>query len=325
MIEKTFKKGEVIFKQGELGDSFYQVLEGCVGIFAQYGEAEELKLTELGKDQYFGEMAVIESYPRYATAVSLADDTKVLEVASGDVRAYLAGNADNMIALMKHLATRLQELTLDYEDVAGVISEIKESEKKGRSESLKEKIRKHIAAYRARQPQPIVLSAEHLNDLLEESRAKTPAEKLKTYPQGTIICKEGQTIHCMYDIQMGRVGIYKGYGTDKEQKLAELFPDTFFGEIGMLLDEARTATVVALEETTVDVIYREDLDELFEQNPPKVEMILRNLSNRLRSLTNRYTQACALVCEAAENEEKLGQMSPELAEKITNFKASLYD
>ncbi len=92
----------MIFRQNELGESFFRLLEGYVGIYDSYGEPEELKLTELSKDQFFGEMALIENYPRSATAVSLSDDTKVQEISLEELRGYMSENPDQILGLMNH-------------------------------------------------------------------------------------------------------------------------------------------------------------------------------------------------------------------------------
>jgi CRP-like cAMP-binding protein len=323
MREKVFKKGDVIFSQGDRGEYFYRIVEGCVGIYAHYGEEGELKLTELTKDQYFGEMAVIEMYPRSATAIALSDDTKVLEVAGDEIKEFLAADPDQINALMKHLSDRLRNLTKDYNDVTEVIGELRKGQPEQRSEGLLEMIRRHVAAYRANKAS-LAESADTFNEMNAESHGTAWKDRVQMYPKGTVICREGEKIHCMYDLQYGTVGIYTGYGTDREQKLAELFPNSFFGELGMFTDEPRSATVVALEDASVEVIYKDDLAGLLEKNPPKLEMILRNLSYRLRYRTNRYLEACALVSELMDDEEKNGGMSPELAEKIAAFKPRLY-
>ena len=85
MAEKQFRNGEVIFKQGDNAGSFYQVAAGKVGIYLAYGKEDELKLTEVEKGQYFGEMGVIETYPRSATAVAIEDDTRVVEIAGDEI------------------------------------------------------------------------------------------------------------------------------------------------------------------------------------------------------------------------------------------------
>ena len=74
---KTFKMGEVIFKQGELSDCMYDILWGEVGIYAADGTPEEQLLTTLEPERFFGEMGMIEGRLRSATAVALEKDTRV--------------------------------------------------------------------------------------------------------------------------------------------------------------------------------------------------------------------------------------------------------
>ena len=55
MEPKTFKKGEIIFKQGDLSDCMYDILWGQVGIYADYGTPEEKLLTTLETERFFGD------------------------------------------------------------------------------------------------------------------------------------------------------------------------------------------------------------------------------------------------------------------------------
>ena len=104
----------------------------------------------------------------------------------------------------------------------------------------------------------------------------------------------------MYDIHFGRIGIYTGYGTPEEKLLTELFANKFFGEMGMIDGEPRSATAVVMaDNTTLETIYPEDLEELIETNPLKVDMILQHLSGRLRHLTADYADACEEVSRLA--------------------------
>ena len=57
------KRNEVIFHEGDKSDCMYDIRLGRVGIYANYGTKEEKLLTELTKDQFFGEMGIIEGYP----------------------------------------------------------------------------------------------------------------------------------------------------------------------------------------------------------------------------------------------------------------------
>ena len=120
----------------------------------------------------------------------------------------------------------------------------------------------------------------------------------KKYRKGTIIFKQGETGNCMYFVHGGTVGIYSNYGTDQQNKLTELYPVACFGEMGMIAGEVRSATAVAdSNDTYVEIIRAEDLEELFKTCPVKIDMILRHLSYRLRSLTYDYFNTCKEIAE----------------------------
>ena len=128
---------------------------------------------------------------------------------------------------------------------------------------------------------------------------------LENYGKSTVIFREGEIGKCMYALQSGLVGIYTDYGKHNEKKVAELTANRFFGEMGMLEDEPRSATAIAEEDDTcVEIIRPGDLEELFKKNPFEVDMLLRYLSGRLRKLDQDYTEACKSVYEACRAEEK---------------------
>ena len=78
-MEKTFNNGEVIIKEGDAGNTFFQLLEGKAAVYKNYGEKDEVQVAILEQGQYFGEMAVIENYPRSSTVVA-EGDVKVVEI-----------------------------------------------------------------------------------------------------------------------------------------------------------------------------------------------------------------------------------------------------
>ena len=100
----------------------------------------------------------------------------------------------------------------------------------------------------------------------------------------------------MYIVYGGTVGIYSNYGDPNQVKLTELYPVVCFGEMGMISDDARSATAVAeSDETYVEIIRPDGLEQLFKESPVKVEMILKHLSYRLRMLTYDFLNACKEV------------------------------
>ena len=126
-----------------------------------------------------------------------------------------------------------------------------------------------------------------------------------TFKKGEIIFRQGEPGNCMYDIHWGRVGVYAEYGTANEKKLAELYPGDFFGEMGLLEQSPRSATVVALEDSTqVSAIMESDFREFFEQNPAKVFTIMQTLSQKLRRTTQEYLDVCRTVYDVVEEEKQ---------------------
>lgn len=323
MAEKNYKTNDVIFKQNAVGNSMYQIIDGTVGIYVNYGMADQNMLTELNKGQFFGEMAVIEAYPRSATAVALTD-VKVQEISADDISEYFKSNPDRIIEIMQHIAGRLRDLTNDYTEVNATIKAITPGEDTSkRSTGLLDKIKKFANIYSRTKDVSKIESVESLKKINKVSHSAGYKDNVEEYKKGTILFKEGEIGECMYDIHCGKIGIFTGYGTEKEKCLTELHADEFFGEMGMIDNVKRSATAVVLEDgTVVETIYLNGMKNLFKENPPKVEMILAHLSYRLRKLTNEYNDACKVVFDIY-NAENGGTVGDDLKKRVESYKNNL--
>ena len=325
MVERQFAKDEVIFREGEEGKSFFRITDGTVAIYVHYGSGKQYKLTELKKGQFFGEMAVIEAYPRSATAVA-ESDVRASEISSGETGSLFEENSDMVIDMMKHLSKRILELTFDYTEVCEIINELHlGADPAKRKESLAEKIKKFVNVYKNSRHSAEVKSVESLRKLDGTAHNEGFSRNIESFKKGTVLFKEGEEGNCMYDIHFGSVGIYKGYGTPDEQLLAKIPINRFFGEIALLEKTTRSATAVTLEDkTTLEAIDLDYLKELFEKNPPKVELILAHLSYRLRRLTVNYIEACKLLYDVSDAEEA-GNVSDEMKKQTEEYRIKLYD
>lgn len=319
MAERQFAKGEVIFKEGEQGEAFYRIKSGIVGIYAGYGEQEETKIRELTDGEYFGEMAVMEVYPRSATAVVLSDSLVTDEIPADSAMDYFKDHPDQLLDVMKLLSGRLREITKDYIQAGQAIEEIS-SGKSDQSEGFSDKLKKFADIYFKRRKAADRLTAEEVREKKGSNHAEGYYEQIEKYDEGTVIFRADDPGTCMYDIHEGKVGIYYEYGTDKEKKIAEVNANQFFGEMGLIEKAPRSATAVVLEnDTIVEVIYEKDLQTLFEKNPGKVEMILELLSQRLRRTTKEYFEACKLLAEMKEAKDN-GTSETEVKKKAEDFR-----
>ena len=75
MKEAQYIAGEVVVREGELGEELYVILEGEARAFKNYGTADETPLTTMSPAGvgYFGEIAIFDRAPRSATVVITRD------------------------------------------------------------------------------------------------------------------------------------------------------------------------------------------------------------------------------------------------------------
>lgn len=295
MVQKEFKKGEVIIKEGDAGKSFFFVLEGGVSVYGGFGKNNQLKIGDIEAGEFFGEMAILEEYPRSATVVA-KDYTRVVEIPGNEMDSFFEENPDMIFELMRHLAGRIQVMTDDYNEATVLLKEMHKADTPAEKKSLFSKIKKHIDIYQSNKNK-IPESAKTFSASIG-SFSDYGSEQTETYRKGDIICREGDDSPCMYVIHTGLVGIYSNYGMGNEEKLSELQAVSFFGELGMINETPRSATAVAESDLTkVEEIYQEDLESTFQSCPEKITMILRHMSYRLRRLTVDFLEACKEITE----------------------------
>ena len=299
MSIKTFLPGTVIFREGEYGDSFYQVLSGSVEVTVSYGTDHARRLTDLGPGSFFGEIAVIEKFPRTATIIACQTGATLLELSPDTMDDSFRENPDLILSLMQHLGRRTVSLSSDCLEAREALRKLKSADGSAVSPGLLERSRLFSAIF--------YKSGRSDKPSLETKMAAYEGKKVSdgysnnvfACKNGTVLFKEGEPGACMYAIHWGRIGIFSGYGTDQQEKITELSTNDFFGEVGMLCGQIRSATAVALEsDTTLEIIKSEDIRTLFEKNPAKVWMILDHLARRLTTLTREYAGICREIAEA---------------------------
>lgn len=77
---KNFKKGDVIIKEGDYGDSFYILYSGNVQVFRDTPAGDKIALANLNSEQniFFGETALISKDTRSATVIAASDCSTIV-------------------------------------------------------------------------------------------------------------------------------------------------------------------------------------------------------------------------------------------------------
>lgn len=104
----------------------------------------------------------------------------------------------------------------------------------------------------------------------------------KSYPKGSVILFEDDPGDSLFIVRSGRVKVVLVAEDGREVILGILDSGDHFGELSLIDDEPRSAHVVAMEESTLLVLRREDFRRRVEQNPSVAWALLIEMSHRLR-------------------------------------------
>jgi len=110
-----------------------------------------------------------------------------------------------------------------------------------------------------------------LNELLAE----------QSYAAGEIVFEEGERGDSMYLIRSGRVAVVKGDWLSPAV-LVYQGPGDIVGEMALLDDKPRSASIVAMEDVRLFRITRQDFRRLLKEEPDMGMRIMETLSSRLR-------------------------------------------
>jgi CRP-like cAMP-binding protein len=112
---------------------------------------------------------------------------------------------------------------------------------------------------------------------------------IRIYPGREVIIKEGEHEHALYLLRFGNVEVFKGSGASREL-IGAIEAVNFFGEMSMINDEDRSATVISRSDHVV--VYRipnPNLQTIL-TNPKWAELLISRLCKNLaRSLEQQMT------------------------------------
>jgi CRP-like cAMP-binding protein len=116
---RTFKKGQVILRQGDSGNSLYIVVSGRVRIYTLSLDGHELSVEICDPGDFFGEMAVLSGAPRSANAEAM-QRTEVLVLHRVALRNHLLSNPLTAVRIIETLSERLRRTTESAEELASM-------------------------------------------------------------------------------------------------------------------------------------------------------------------------------------------------------------
>jgi len=104
----------------------------------------------------------------------------------------------------------------------------------------------------------------------------------RSYPKGRTIVSEGEPSQSMYILLAGRAKVQRSDSEGKEVILAVLGSGEFFGEMSLIDDAPRSASVITLEPCEFMAVSKEAFKAMLAQSPEVSMNVMRGLVRRLR-------------------------------------------
>jgi CRP/FNR family transcriptional regulator len=125
-VPRSYERGQVIFREGDAGDTCYVVKSGSVSVMREHQDGRVIALAELRPGQMFGELAMFDHETRSATVETLEPTTTVALLA-GDVQRILRQHPEIAVKMLAALASRLRTanerlLQQSFQTVAGRVA-----------------------------------------------------------------------------------------------------------------------------------------------------------------------------------------------------------
>lgn len=139
---------------------------------------------------------------------------------------------------------------------------------------------------------------------------------MKEYPAQTVLCRQGEIEHTFYVVVNGRVSVVQRVDEGEERLLGLLGNHAIFGEMSLIDDSPRMATVTTLVPTTVLEITEQVFDQLVLNSPAVAYAVVQRILASTRQLDQRSIEELKNKNVALEQAyEALKAAQAELVEK----------
>jgi CRP-like cAMP-binding protein len=292
VIKRHFKAGDIICREGDYGSTAFYILEGKVNIFlatpmahvasvgSPSGFIRRLTSRLTGSDKQESEAPRPRSISIDAS-VNLAYDNPVAELGAGD----LFGEMTCMNLYPRSATVRALTDCVMLEMLRNVLDVIQ------RNKTLRAELE---MTYRRRALDDHLRTVPLFSSLNPECIDSLAAKvELVRLSKGDVICRQGEVADAFYLVRIGFVKITEEH-PGGDLVLAYLGKGGYFGEIGLLTNGLRTATVTALDHVELVRIDGKDFHEMLRLYPA-IKHDLTVVAHEREEQNRRHIAAVAAI------------------------------
>ncbi len=116
LVKRRFRSDQIIFHHGDPGGLLYIISKGKVKIMHGSTDGQEALLAILGKDAFFGELALLDEYPRSAT-VEAIEATETWTLHRNDFINFLDNNHEFTLHVLHTMAQNIRRMNTQLSDL----------------------------------------------------------------------------------------------------------------------------------------------------------------------------------------------------------------
>ncbi len=131
---------------------------------------------------------------------------------------------------------------------------------------------------------------------LDEAALNLIAQRVvnRSFPANTIVIHEGDEALSLYLIVSGAVKVFLSDDNGKQIIVNSQREGEYFGELALLDDSPRSASVMTTEKSTFMVLNKHDFDRILQEHPEIALPIMRQLASRVRLLSENVKSLALL-------------------------------
>ena len=301
-------QGEVLFSEGDVSDYIYYVHKGCLEAFTT-GVSGSSSLGKIHAGEFVGEIGVLQNTVRSASVVAV-ENTEIQWHTKDSFIGIISRNPEKSVKILYSLSVRVRNFVL-------------------LNSQISEQIAGHKYAYSLNPVQSLVAFGSRtfkwIKRLIQSREYKQYPRMLVQNPdngiyklsKNTALFYEGEASNFAARLLTGRLRAIKTSGLASEH-IGFIEKGDFVGELGLLEVAPRSLTVIATEDSEIEVFHEDTFLRLISSDAQSITDLINrlslraiNLSQTLKIKTKKHTDNinASTLSQARQLLESIGDVS----------------
>lgn len=282
-IFRTFNTGDLVFKEGDASEHIYYVEEGCLQVYSE-NRATRTEIGKVNAGEYVGELGVLQETSRNASVIAL-ENTYVRELNKWGFIELIVNDPEKRTQLLYSLSNRTRGVGLISKKIAVEISQHKTRLSVNPIKSVFSLLHRPFSFVRG-------YIYSRVNSSYRRSMPGDLESGLHSIKKNRVLFHEGQDSNYACRLVSGKFrsikSLHSGYET-----IGEITENEMIGEIGLLEETPRSLTVVAIENSTIEVFNEKQFLAYIYQDSTRYFALINTLSHRLVALNSHLKDITA--------------------------------